>query len=333
MKFSIIIPVYNVEAYLEKCLDSILSSKYSAEDYEILLINDGSTDLSEKICESYSQQYSQIRYFSFQNQGVAKTRNFGINNSEGEFIIFIDSDDFVTEEMFEIASASILDVPDVVLLSYFATKPNYRDFIERNIAQDGLMDAKSVYGEFIRLYSGGFIYFSHTKIYNRKFLLENDLLFPTLTVSEDTVFNFKVLEKAKTFFFQSRPYYCYVTDRPNSVMSEYTPKRIEGQLFEWELLKDLLLKIDKYDAKFVDNRLAKIFYGCSDSIVKSSQNLTWKKEQLEQLLNHSKLKDFFDTNSAATSNKLSYFLLKNKLLLSYIFLKSIMRRIKNTRMR
>lgn len=94
-KLSIIIPVYNCESFLETCLNSIVSEMN--ELIELILINDGSIDGSGEICEKYSNQYENIIYFLKNNTGVSDTRNVGINSAQGEYIIFVDSDDFLAK--------------------------------------------------------------------------------------------------------------------------------------------------------------------------------------------------------------------------------------------
>ncbi|SHM51989.1 glycosyltransferase family 2 protein [Chryseobacterium polytrichastri] len=99
-KVSIIVPVYNVENYLAKCLDSLMNQ--TLQNIEVLVINDGSKDNSEKIIQQYAQQYPEkIKAFSKENGGLSDARNFGIDRATGDFIGFVDSDDYVTETMFE----------------------------------------------------------------------------------------------------------------------------------------------------------------------------------------------------------------------------------------
>ena len=92
-KISVIVPVYNVENYIEKCIESILSQTYT--DFELLLINDGSSDKSGSICDAYVNKDERIRVFHKKNEGVSIARNLGIKRSLGEWICFVDSDDWV----------------------------------------------------------------------------------------------------------------------------------------------------------------------------------------------------------------------------------------------
>lgn len=93
IKVSVIIPVYNVEKYLKRCIESVLAQDYS--QYEIILVDDGSTDSSGKMCDEYESIYSQIRVIHQENKGVGGARNTGVENSKGEYILFVDSDDYI----------------------------------------------------------------------------------------------------------------------------------------------------------------------------------------------------------------------------------------------
>lgn len=98
-KISVIIPIYKSEKFLRKCVDSVLSQTF--KDIEILLIDDGSPDLSGEICDQYASKYSRVKAFHIPNSGVSAARNFGISMSSGEYLCFIDSDDYVEDEYLE----------------------------------------------------------------------------------------------------------------------------------------------------------------------------------------------------------------------------------------
>ena len=105
MKISIIIPVYNVEKYLRECLDSILAQSY--KDFEIILVDDGSTDSSGNICDEYSMKYENIKVLHKNNNGLSSARNAGLDIAQGEYILFIDSDDVVSPVMLETLMAHV----------------------------------------------------------------------------------------------------------------------------------------------------------------------------------------------------------------------------------
>lgn len=118
MKFSIIIPVYNVEKYLKRCIDSVLNQTYN--NYEIIIINDGSTDNSSKILESYKNP--KIKIINQENNGVSYSRNVGVSNSTGDYILFLDSDDFYETKLLETLNEEIQNEEMI--------KFNYNDFKE-----------------------------------------------------------------------------------------------------------------------------------------------------------------------------------------------------------
>ena len=116
MKISIIIPVYNTEQYLHACLDSILSQSFA--DYEVLLIDDGSSDGSGRVCDAYARKDSRIRVFHKENGGVSSARNLGLDNAIGEWIYFVDSDDEILPDGLQTMVDCISDNVDIVLAGY-----------------------------------------------------------------------------------------------------------------------------------------------------------------------------------------------------------------------
>lgn len=117
MRYSIITPVYNAEATLPRCLDSIVGQSFS--DYEFLLVNDGSTDESDGICRKYAAQYPQIQYFAKENGGVSSARNLGLERAQGEYILFVDSDDYVSEDYFSVLEQALEETrTDMLLFAY-----------------------------------------------------------------------------------------------------------------------------------------------------------------------------------------------------------------------
>ncbi len=105
IKFSVLIPVYNVEKYLNECVDSVLSQTF--QNFEIILVNDGSTDSSGKICEEYAKKDNRVKFFHQENKGLFLTRRFSISKAEGEFLLFLDSDDFWDVDLLEIVNKYI----------------------------------------------------------------------------------------------------------------------------------------------------------------------------------------------------------------------------------
>ena len=99
IKVSVIVPVYNVEKYLEKCLDSLVNQ--TLKEIEIIIVNDGSPDNSHKIIDKYTKKYKNIKAYLKENGGLSDARNYGLKKASGEYIAFLDSDDFVKEDMYQ----------------------------------------------------------------------------------------------------------------------------------------------------------------------------------------------------------------------------------------
>lgn len=177
IKISIVIPVYNSEKYIGRCLDSILSSTF--KDYEILIMNDGSTDNSLNICKSYQNKYKdKIRIYTHENQGVALTRNDGIKKANGKYIMFIDNDDYITDDYLETYYKAIKDY-DVVYGGY-----------ERVDSKGKVLNKVSLNNTQWAPYQ---IISPWAKIYKLSFIKDNNIEFLNSNIGEDIYFNLQVL--------------------------------------------------------------------------------------------------------------------------------------------
>lgn len=115
MKFSIVVPVYNVEKYIRKCLESILRQSY--DNFEVIIVDDGSTDESYKIIDEYVQKDSRFKSFKKKNGGLSDARNYGMNYVTGDYLLFVDSDDYIAEDLL-LNLKNILDVKTVDLVAF-----------------------------------------------------------------------------------------------------------------------------------------------------------------------------------------------------------------------
>jgi len=138
--FSIIVPIYNVEKYLEKCLNSLVEQNY--EDYEIILVNDGSTDRSIEIIKKYSKKYKDlIKTFTKENGGLSSARNYGIKKATKEFLLFVDSDDYINKNTLKILNDNLKKKDsDILVFNYNAIYNNYQTKI--NSYNENIIDNK-----------------------------------------------------------------------------------------------------------------------------------------------------------------------------------------------
>ncbi|MFE4350600.1 glycosyltransferase family 2 protein [Peribacillus butanolivorans] len=207
MKISVIIPAYNVEEYIEKCLDSLVSQLFT--DFEVILINDGSTDRTKDILEEYSNQHKFIRVYNITNKGVSNARNLGLLYSRGDYITFCDADDWfdvdVLEKVFETISRY---QGDLVVYGRRDILSDSRSFSYNDHNEVKVLSYKK--SDYLKeVFSIGKHTFSVcNKVYRKEILSQNEILFDTdLKLSEDTLFNLKYLAFAESIIEDYRTSY------------------------------------------------------------------------------------------------------------------------------
>ena len=199
---SVIVPVYNVEKYLERCVKSIVAQTY--KDLEILLIDDGSTDKSGKMCDDFQQTDSRIKAFHKQNGGLSDARNYGIEHSAGEFISFVDSDDYIDEKMLETLHRLITENDaDLAVCSAMDVFEGKEVTQVKEIKEFNLNKVES-YKYMLR---GDGIPSACNKLYKRQTV--GDVKFPVGKLYEDGFFTPQILKKVEKTAVTSKPMYYY----------------------------------------------------------------------------------------------------------------------------
>lgn len=206
-KISIIIPIFNMDSYLRECLDSVLCQ--TLKEIEIICINDGSTDYSQMILNEYSWKDPRIKVISHSNQGVAYSRNVGMEIASGEFLYFLDPDDWLPDkkvlyDLYEAAKANHVLICGGTFTEYSANgiiNDWTGNLSKYNFANEGIINYREYQFDY------GWVRF----IYNREFIIYNDLKIPSLKFFEDPVFFVKAMHKAKQFYALKRCTYCYRT--------------------------------------------------------------------------------------------------------------------------
>lgn len=312
LKVSIIIPVYNVEKYLEKCLSSIYS--LNLEDKEVILINDGSTDSSIDILKKFKNKYpDKTKIITQKNQGLSEARNVGIKNSNGEYILFIDSDDFIdpieTEEFLKFGLEKKVDV----LIGNYKEYYDGKNIIDRKFYKM----SKDIEKEGIFYIENGFKNKCFTvsvwdKFYNRNFLLKNNLFFEKGLLHEDALFIPIVFFYAKKVRCYNKKFYFYRKNNSSSIMNTLSKKNYEHLLYIVNRLIDFKNE-RKLENKYCNRLILGIYivilrkgkYINKDTFYKISKLNFNFREKLKliyvfilQKLYHSKLKelDIIDLN-------------------------------------
>lgn len=220
-KISVIIPVYNVENYLKKCLDSITNQ--TLEDMEIICIDDGSTDSSPDILKEYSKKDKRIKIITKENEGQATARNLGIKEAKGEYIAFIDSDDFIEPEMLEKLYTKAKDNNLDIAMCKIATYDNQTKEIKDNVwyymlgvFRDFEMDIFS--HKDTKEFTCNISVTPYNKIYKTSLLKENSILFPEGLIFEDEKFFFDTYLRAKRVSIVDEFLYYYRVSRKGSTV-------------------------------------------------------------------------------------------------------------------
>lgn len=236
MLFSIIVPVFNVEKHLEKCLSSILSQDF--KDFELILIDDGSSDKSHDICTSYAQNHENIVLCSKQNGGVSSARNYGLDLAKGQYIMFIDSDDFVSPDYLKKFYSCIKQNTDFVFSGLIYYKNNQE---VSSIKLDKRTWNLSTEHDFLNFLRQPLQTSPCAKLYLNKIIQDNHLRFnETISFGEDRDFNLRYFNHIN--FATSLAYagYYYKIDVPNSLSKQIHQTKFHNSYINWEMKYQML---------------------------------------------------------------------------------------------
>ena len=214
---TVICPAYNVEKYIKKCVDSIQNQTY--KNLEILLIDDGSTDTTGRICDEFARNDKRIRVFHKENGGLSSARNLGLDNAHGEYLAFVDSDDYIDSEMYEtLLKILVREDADFVGCSFFD------DYGTRKVQNGGMKTTSTWQGEDIFLHRTELRFLAWNKLYKRS--LVGEQRFVLGQVYEDVHFNAPLFFKAKKVAYYDACLYNYRIARPGNTNSSFKPGRL-----------------------------------------------------------------------------------------------------------
>lgn len=323
LKYSVIIPVYNVENYLPRCIDSLLTQNYS--DLEILLIDNGSTDQGGQICEDYAAQFSNITAYHIPNKGVGSARNFGLAKAKGKFICFVDADDYLVGNLFSDVESQLDSELDLLVFSYYNS-------IEKNLSEiarsakilpiNGKKDKSEFIALFQELFLTDMMYTVWNKIYRREFLEKHQIVFENYELGEDVRFNLTVYECVNKIAFSQTCYYVYISGRTSSAMGQYNSNRMKYQLEELEKVDQLMSRWGIHDEQFVDQIKARILMSNIQNISKQKMSLSKKRHYVEELCANKEMVILAKKNTPFI-NLIVRFLLNYRMYRTVIFLKKI----------
>ncbi len=245
MKFSIIIPAYNAQKYIDSCLKSILEQEYN--DFEAIVVNDGSADNTAELVQKYADTDNRIKLINKQNGGVSSARNLGLDNAQGEYVVFVDVDDWIPADALKI----FIDNIDKYDTDLVMAKMWHRDVTTGALREHGLKepllscvndgDIKSNFNKILVGYAlkKGVAYSTLAKAYKTSILNENSIRFnENLSYCEDVLFNVDYLKVISSISVVDR--YCYCAeDNDGSLTKKFNSQIIDATILSFEKLSEL----------------------------------------------------------------------------------------------
>lgn len=278
MNLSIVIPVYKVEKYVEKCLRSCAEQDISSDEYEIIVVNDGSPDKSLEIVEHVAKKYNNITVISQENQGLSLARNKGLSLAKGDYIWFVDSDDWIEKDVLK-KLTTLCTENDLDILHFCAANVIGGEIVRRfNYVrrEKRILKGKDALLDGIHSPCAPF------SIYKRKFLQENNLSFYPGIFHEDSEFTPRAWYMAERVMLLNDICY-YVFQSQNSIMRAVNPKKAFDLIKVCESLDKFCKNVeDKYKIQFHNDIAIYINNSLNNSYAMSSNdikklNLEWKK--------------------------------------------------------
>lgn len=231
IELSIVVPVYNVMKYLPQCIDTLLHQ--DLVEYEIILVDDGSTDGSQIICDKYAEDVPNIKVIHQSNQGLAGARNQGIKEAKGKYILFVDSDDFIHEHILKkLLEYTQLQCSDVCFLNAYKYYEN-----GKMVNLDQILDANKIenkekievleYLASLKKFPGS----ACTKMVKRQLIEEHEIYFENGHFSEDLLWTIKLFCSADKFCCFNMPYYYYRQNRTGSITNQISTIKYEDVFY------------------------------------------------------------------------------------------------------
>lgn len=270
-KFSIIIPVYNVEKFLEKCLNSILNQDY--DDYEVIVINDGSTDNSRNILKNYENN-KKITIIDEENQGLSAARNNGIKKAKGDYLLFVDSDDYVAPGFLKHLSHLSVNNYDLIKFQYEEVYEDKNISKKDSFKLDKEISGQDYFLEKVETHSPFEMAWAYA--YNRKFWIKNNYAFREGTYHEDFGLIPLIIIKAKNIYVTSFTGY-YYNQINSSIMRNTNYEKEIKKANDYLIHFDYLYENSKYVAMPIKTR--KYFNSYLANAILDKYNLLKKEDK------------------------------------------------------
>lgn len=338
MKISVIVPAYNVESYLKQCLDSIVGQAFS--NLEIILVNDGSTDGSGRICDEFAVKDSRIKVIHQENAGASSARNSGIEVATGDYLTFVDSDDWLDTEMYRkmTEAAKSSRSADVIMCDFLNVKPDKIEKISADLRK-GYYEKqdiiKEIYPKLIMIENFGRVPIASACIclFKNSLFKENSIRFDKkLKYSEDNLFMTEIILKADSFLYLKDEYFYHYRQYDTSRSKKYNDKWWSNFLYLSQNLEKLVFGNPDFDfSRQIKLQLIHSALFLSNAIFENKQmTRSEKKIKLETIFNDQDLKVAFANikfTEISFSQKLVLHLIKYGKPRIYLFYRNLILKI------
>lgn len=230
MLISIILPVYNVSLYLDRAISSLIQQKM--DDVEFIFVNDGSTDDSLQVLKKWEEKDSRIKIFDKKNEGSGYARNFGLNKSSGEYIYFMDPDDWVEADFLEeIQKMLVYKTPELIIFGHNEWEDTKLIVQHRSNELYEIQEPKLSNTSFNKVFDDYGLFAVWNKVYKKSFLEEYNLSFNNFKSGQDAIFNIEMSKKLTSILILDKIFYNYVAFRKGSAQSSnYSDEKFENNL-------------------------------------------------------------------------------------------------------
>ena len=277
-KLSIIVPVYGVEKYIDKCLNSLV--KQSLKEIEIIVVNDGTKDNSQKIIDKYVKKYpDKIKSYIKENGGQGSARNYGLEKANGEYIGYVDSDDFVEKDMYKkLYNKAKENNYDIVVCGNYNVSEDYQNKNIDTFINNYNTDLENIFFGKMAVWN---------KIYKRDILIKNKLEFKEKVWYEDLAFTLKAIMNSNTFAFIDEPLYDYLI-REGSTMNN---SNVQRNLEILDAFNDILSYIkhnkkEEYFSKIEFLAIDHIYISAIVRVLKAEADDKVKRETINKLIDY-----------------------------------------------
>lgn len=232
MKVSVIIPVYNVEKYLRRCLDSVVNQTY--KDIEVILVNDGSPDNSKEICEEYVAKYSNIQLINQKNAGLGAARNTGLQYITGNAVTFVDSDDWLELDAIEYYVASMKKSDADIVVTQTIRKKEYfsNEGTNGTTIKEEVLNQEQFAKKYFKIDGNNIEYYACAKLYKRE--IAREVKYPVGLFAEDVPAAFGYIIRSQKIFYSTKVTYNYFFN-DNSLTAKFTDKDFDLEKI-WDLV-------------------------------------------------------------------------------------------------